>query len=463
MRILCSALLGVAAFAAGHANVAMAHFLWVDVPTAGSASEAVFWFSEQPEPGEADLLDRIAGTKAWQRLAGGKTSALAPKKASNGSELAAPLEPAKSYAIGARCDYGVFSRGKEPVLLHYYAKHLAADAPAHLAGIARDEQLPLDVVPTVGPGGVELRVIWNGQPATGVEITTAGADGEPRMLTTDAAGRAALGPIAGKLALRVRKLEAGRSGQLDGKPYHSVLHYTTLTMALPMENRSANDSQRPSANELLKRARQSRSTWENFPGFHARLSVNTAGYQGTGRLTIDSAGDVKLSEFPPGLDEKQVKGYFESLAQHRLADPAAEDEVEYAADQKPHPLGPLITFVGDEKLQSSYRIRDNVVTQVNRVMGDTRFTIDVLDVYRDPRGRYVPELFTVSFWDKNSGALTRSETHVNHWTAVGAFELPTSIIVARFAPGKNGPGESKVLEMTLDQFELLKAIATKRP
>jgi hypothetical protein len=90
-------------------------------------------------------------------------------------------------------------------------------------------------------------------------------------------------------------------------------------------------------------------------------------------------------------------------------------------------------------------------------MGDSRFSIDVLDVERDAAGKYLPRVFTVSFWDKSTGALRRTETHVNHWIAVGNFELPRSVSQTRAtAEG------SKVLRLELSQHELLSAGGSPR-
>ncbi len=151
-----------------------------------------------------------------------------------------------------------------------------------------------------------------------------------------------------------------------------------------------------------------------------------------------------------------MQGYLESLVQHRLADTAADENVEYVAESQPHPLGRMIRFIGDEKMQSSYRVRDNMVTEVNRVMGDLRFSIDVLDVQRDAAGKYLPRVFTVNFWNKTSGALQRTETHVNHWLAVGDYELPRSVSLVR----ANAEG-NKVMQLEFTRHELLSVPGSK--
>jgi hypothetical protein len=282
-------------------------------------------------------------------------------------------------------------------------------------------------------------------------------------MTTDAQGQVALEPAPrGRLAARARLLEADRQGEHQGKAYDGALHYATLTMELAMNPQTASPSDPPAAQAeltapaLLEQARLARCTWRKFPGFQAQLAVEMVGFHGAGQLTVSADGDISLAGFPAGFDAKPVQGYLESLVQHRLADTGADENVEYVAESQPHPLGRLIRFIGDEKMQSSYRVRDRMVTQVNRVMGDVRFSIDVVDVQRDAAGKYLPRVFTVSYWDKASGSLRRTETHVNHWLAVGSFELPRSVSLVR----ANAEGD-KVMQLEFSQHELLSAAGPK--
>jgi uncharacterized protein DUF3386 len=226
----------------------------------------------------------------------------------------------------------------------------------------------------------------------------------------------------------------------------TVLGLATTCLAMASE---AAESELP-ARELLAKARRARAVWLDFPGFRARLEVKLPGQQAVGHVTVTASGDVKLADFPADFDTAAVQSYLESLVGHRLADPESTDDVEYVAEDKTHPLGRLIKFVGDEKLHSSYRIRDDVVTEVNRQMGPTRFMIDVLEVERNAAGKYLPQVFTVSFWNSGSGALERTETHLNHWTPVGGFDLPRAVMLSR----SSGEG-SRVMQLSLSDHELL--------
>ena len=449
------------------AAVAQAHFIWIDArPGADGKPRPEVYFSETPTPGEADLLDKVAQTKAWLRLESGTRIPIDLKKSSK-VDLPAWVgeQPVAGPAsLEADCDYGVFSRGKKPMLLHYYAKHLSDLDETNWPRLCLAEALALDLVPHQTPGGLTLTALWRGKPTADVEVVVhlPGSD-EPQKLVTDATGKVTILPAtAGRLAARARLVEADRKGQHQGKPYDGALHYSTLTMELAMNPTTAAKSEQPAdqaeltAPALLERARLARCTWRDFPGFKAHLVVETVDFRGAGEVTVGTDGDVALTGFPADFDAKPVQGYLESLVQHRLADTAADENVEYVAESKPHPLGRLIRFIGDEKLQSTYRVQDDMVTEVNRVMGDLRFSIDVLDVERDAAGKYLPRVFTVSYWDKNSGALKRTETHINHWLAVGRFELPRSLSLVRCSSEGN-----KLMQLELSRHELLSAAGPK--
>ena len=76
-------------------------------------------------------------------------------------------------------------------------------------------------------------------------------------------------------------------------------------------------------------------------------------------------------------------------------------------------------------MASTYRVKGDLICQVNRELEDGRFTISVLSVHRNREGKVLPEAYNVSFWNED-GTLRESTTVRNEWTRVGAFDLPTS-------------------------------------
>jgi hypothetical protein len=241
---------------------------------------------------------------------------------------------------------------------------------------------------------------------------------------------------------------------VQGQAYDGALHYATLTMTGEGETVRQASAAEPiavglDAPAVLKRAREARGVWRDFPGFRARLEVEMPNYTSHGDLVVMPEGQVQLQGFAPGGDLKQVEGYLDSLVQHRLSETGADENVEFVTENESHPLGRLLRFKGDEQLKSTYRVRGDVITQVNREMDDTRFSIAVLEVHRTADQKNLPQVFTVSFWKKPSGILDRTETHVNQWLRVGRFDLPRKIVQLR-ATG----GGTAVMELTLSEHQL---------
>lgn len=437
-----------------------AHFVWVGIGRFQPKAE--IYFNEQPQPGEPHLLDRIKQTQAWVRTPDGRQRPLklqvtqGPAKKADAVLISTSPLPQPPRSVEAFCHYGVFKRGPQPRLLTYYAKHLDLQpGDPHWAALARSPSLDLDIEPQPANPGMTFVIWWQGRPAAGAEVVFyAGAD-ESEPVKTDANGRVQWTKSTAGLAVRARVLEADRRGKLNDQPYDGALHYSTLTMSGTSaaatsqqpagQQTSATEPVRLDAPAVLKRARDARAVWKDFPGFRARMSVAMAGYEGQGDLTVKPDGTIQLAGFPPGGDLKQPEDYLDSLVQHRLSDAGADENVQFVNENERNPLGRLIRFNNDERLKSTYRVQDDFITEVNREIGDTRFSISVLAVHWTEDGKYLPEVFNVGYWKKPSGTLERTETHVNHWVRVGQFELPKHISVLR---DTHGGGSLMVLKLS---------------
>ena len=79
-----------------------------------------------------------------------------------------------TWVIGV-CPYGVFTRGKEPMLLTYYCKTIVGMNPAVPQPLETLEQtfasLKVDVVPLLkAKGGPTVKVLWEGKPLADAEV-----------------------------------------------------------------------------------------------------------------------------------------------------------------------------------------------------------------------------------------------------------------------------------------------------
>jgi hypothetical protein len=390
---------------------ASAHFLWL----VADKSTANVYFSETADPGEPHLIARIAGTKAWIRNGATQEEqplALKERKDDFGASLVSDATLNGNYSLEAVCDYGVVSKGEKPFLLQYYAKHVGGGQFDKLGGSPR---LSFDIVPRIVDRKLVLSVQWQGKPVSKAEVVTYLPTDDQVELTTNKQGEVELAADQpGLYAIRARYVE-DQAGERQGKKYSEVRHYATLTLAVP----SGNDGR--SAADLLAAARASRAVWNDFPGFSADVALHFNDEIVRGKMIVNEDGDLALNA-PKSPHTEWLEEFLTSMIQHRMPDSPGSENVRYVDEKGEHPLGRPLAL-GDGERSSVYRIRDNVVTEVNRRAGNGRFTISVLQTKQNEEGKYLPAIYTITFWSAD-GEIRSSSTTEDAWTRIGTFDLP---------------------------------------
>ncbi len=427
MRIAVTlfAFVAVAVFAAA----ADAHFVWLKVVGEGPAAKVEVYFSETPDPDQPELIEKIAHTQAWARTAkGGVAQALAlkPVRDELTGKLVGAAPDAKEYAVEAICDYGVVDKGGQPFLLQYYARHLQGDPRPTQAAVSESTRAPLDVQLNGTATGLKCIVVWKGEPLANAEVVIQFPEGDVLERKTNEQGYIELATKAkGAFAIRTRHIEGAKSGERDGKKYAEVRHYATLTATLPASSTGTASSNavanNVSAAELLRSAREARAVWDKFPGFSADLAVQYNEEAAKGKVTITADGEVIL-KLPSFAGSQWLQTYLESVVQHRMPGDPESENVRYAGEPDGHPLGRKIAL-GDGEQDSIYRLGKDVVREVNRRAGPGRFTISVLEVERNPEGKYLPVYYTMTFWNA-AEKVTSTSTTQDSWVRVGGFDLP---------------------------------------
>lgn len=217
----------------------------------------------------------------------------------------------------------------------------------------------------------------------------------------------------------------------------------------------------PAAHSALRKAHDAGYKFPaGFAGFAATLTFIEDGEAVTGRVTVNApreiAFDLAADEAALGWLRQEIG----SMAGHRWPSPYEAGDGRWTltlGDDAAHPLGQTVT-VHDDPFKSSYRLRDGRITQVNRQMGETKFTITILDHQHATDGRTLPSLFTVTFWDAESGRLTRADAYADRYAAVAGASLP----VSRRVVSSSDTGQV-TREMILDDHELLIGEASNGP
>jgi uncharacterized GH25 family protein len=420
---------------------AQAHFVWVVAPPTADGATVRICFAEGAEPGEPELISKIAHTKAWTRTAandGLKSLKLEEVKSDASASLTGELANESPCSVEAHCDYGVVAKGEKPFLLQYYAKQIRASSVNDLSKLARAERLALDIVPTVASKNISIEVLWKGKPAAKAEVVAGFGNDDELTLITGEDGRAEVPLHVGtSYAVRARHVEADNHGERDGKVYDQVRHYATVTFVVPADAGSeqvadagssvsvaavnvTSNGVTSSAAELLEKARQSRSVWNDFPGFSADVTLHHNNEVVRGVVSVNGDGDVGL-KIPKSADADWLRTYLESMVQHRMPDGPSQEDVRFV-DSADHPLGRKIAL-GDGEQGSEYRIKGNVITEVNRRAGPGRFTISVLDVVWTADKKYLPTVFSITSWGAD-GHIQSNNSSQDSWVRVGEFDLP---------------------------------------
>jgi hypothetical protein len=194
----------------------------------------------------------------------------------------------------------------------------------------------------------------------------------------------------------------------------------------------------PQAYELLKGAQALRETFPmDFAGFKAELIFDDNGQIRSGSLDYQPAAGAKLTI--AGLSDEAnswLTQQLNSLLSHRRASDFAKGEGRYPLSLPPgdhSPLGRRVLI--NDKLKSSYRIRDGQITEVDRTMGD-RIVITILATRGTGNGKYLPHHFVVNTFDAKSGALSRTDMFTDEFAELDGVWLPSMRRVISAEAGK---------------------------
>jgi uncharacterized GH25 family protein len=434
---------------------AQAHFVFI-LPVEKSRKAQVV-FSDTLKPDRPELLKKVAGTRFSARV-DGKDVAVKATTGKDTLDITVSGE-GPAWVVGV-CDYGVSTRGKEPVLLTYYCKSIVGSDLPHDAEFLEQKfpSLKLDLVPLPGAkDGPAVKVLWEGKPLADAEVVlyVPGIDKTVER-KTDADGMVKVEKPTKNGLYGVRASHTvKKSGKLGDQEYAVQRSYCSLTARIssvkePEEKTAKKPAAEqsffvtalladkpdanPEATKLLADAREARANWVDFPGFTAKVAVNVEGKVHTGTVEVNDKGKVNLTI--DGDDKGWAKSMLASIVGHRMDDGTTlTTPCAFADDVTDHPLGRSIRVLNDE-FHSSYRIRDRQVIEVNRSMKDVRFTITVMQNRLNAEKKYLPAHYVVNYWDAKSGALKKSVTHYNTWKRVGKFDLPVTAMVLTAEDGK---------------------------
>ncbi len=204
------------------AALAQAHFVFI-LPAKDGATATVV-LSDELAPDEAVAIGKVAEAKLFVRDAGGKDSPVTHKASKH--TLSAKLPGSGPRVVYGSATYGVRQKGTDkPYLLIYHPKALIGAVPATRTAVGAN--VPAELVPTVTGGKVRFKLVANGAPVSGADVTVIKPDGSSVKLKTNTEGQTDAVEGAGRFGAWSRYAEA-KTGELAGKKYEEVRHYPTL-------------------------------------------------------------------------------------------------------------------------------------------------------------------------------------------------------------------------------------------
>jgi hypothetical protein len=424
-----------------------AHFLWAEVTPQNQAR--VTFGEGADEPINGVTVERIKAARAW-----GSDKKPLPLNEKNGFYSAAL--PAGAQVTGVAQTWGVLDKtaeGRGIYLLEYYAKGAVSPEAA-----AQSAHLPFEVFLTRDGDSWLAQAKHNGEIAKGATFTlyAPGGNDHGSELPSDANGATRFSLAnAGLYALRAFVSEA-KNGTLEGKTYPAIRHYSTLTFrvakaenaspTVPASATAGNPKADPTAYALLKAAHDARQVLpEDFPGLTAKVVFHDGEktHEGTLRYTREGGAELKI-EGPAKAESEWLTDQVQSILGHRRGGDFAKGDGRHpltlGADK--NAFGQLINL--NDRMQSSYRVKDNKVTEVTRVAGGSRFTISVIQTMSTGAGKYLSTHFSVVYRDEKTGALQLVQAFRDKFSQIGTAFLPIERVVMSFEPEKITPTERSI-------------------
>jgi hypothetical protein len=233
------------------------------------------------------------------------------------------------------------------------------------------------------------------------------------------------------------------------------------TTEKPLEN---------SARDLFQTAYENRYTWDsNFPGLSADVAIAIDGNTRTGKATIskDLAVEVimddqklitRTSRTPSGeektvtVDEEQewLTNQLKDVVTHRKRKSFVDAHGKSSFSMGDRDAsGAVEILVTGDSMGSNYKVKDNQISLVSRVMGRIGFVINHLG-HLDTGEGYISSAYNAIFRNPQTDEITRQAKFEDNYEKIGNYYVMASQIVQ-----VNEQGTQKNYEIRFSNIQLL--------
>lgn len=196
-------------------------------------------------------------------------------------------------------------------------------------------------------------------------------------------------------------------------------------------------SEQPEARTLFRAAYENRYTWdEGFPGFSAEVTVKQGDEAYTGKVRINPDLSVEVFDVEDEKVKESIYTQLRDVVTHRKRN---SFEKAHGSNQfrfgETDETGSVEILVTGDAMGSNYKVRNNQVSQVRRVMGRMAFTIDHKACLETGQG-YVSTQYDAVFRNPQSGDLLREMQFEDTYEQFGEYYLLTHQVIHTIAEGQ---------------------------
>lgn len=212
------------------------------------------------------------------------------------------------------------------------------------------------------------------------------------------------------------------------------------------------------ARELFQMAYENRYTWNSdFPGYTAEVVVEESEKKVKGTIRIEPNFSVSVTEVEDSNLADLVKNNLQMEIIHRRKVPFDQlhGAHQYEVDGNDETGAVNIQEIENNRPESYYKVKDQKITQVNRVFNKTiAVKVDTLDTLNTPEG-YLVSHFKTTFYDANTGDVLAKQDIQDVHEKLGNYYLLKSRIIRESSDEEpeNKPTPDATLQF--NNFQLL--------
>lgn len=212
---------------------------------------------------------------------------------------------------------------------------------------------------------------------------------------------------------------------------------------------SSTSSLNISATEFFRKVYENRYTWnKQFPGYTAAVEFKQGkeNYKGQVRVNPDLSVEVT------GINNEDIRKTLENLLSvnvvHRRQVPFEvahkNSSFKYGATDKTG----TVEIVAQGKIESRYKVLNQQIKQVNRLLGPHSVTVNTLDSIATPEG-YLATRYRTTYYEPQTKQVVAEEESEDSYEKIGGYYVLSSEVIHTLEDGQHITTQLKFTDIKL--------------